>query len=716
MLSELNYQINVFQNNHTNFNFSKLFFISCFCLISFNSFSRNTPDDSLRTGKQFEEIIISATRNEQSAKNIPLPITVIDKNTILKMGAIRLNEVLAEQTGLQVIQDHGAGIQIQGLSTDYVLILIDGEPVVGRTKGNIDLTRFAVGNIERIEIVKGPSSSLYGSEAMGGIINIITKKGSKQLNGSLRTRYRQFNTLDLSVDAGKQNKKFGWYVFANQLRSDGYFAKGNTSTVTKTIAPFVGNTFSTKLSYKINSHSTLQLNARYFEENQKNSRLIVQQNNDMLIHEKSTQKDFSITPIYTWKINDHQKLQIKNHFTSFKTISDYTFDVNGSIYDYSFFNQYLNRTEIQYDHTLNDKHIITSGIGNVLEIVDATRYTNVNQFNQKYGFAQHQWNPTKKLHLISGFRYDNHNQYADRFSPKLAAGYQLSSKVTVQGSIGGGYKAPSFEQLLLNFTNPTAGYSVMGTKVAVEGIQKLQQQGQIQQIFIDPSTIGEILAERSIAYNLGFNIKPSSNSSIVINLFRNNIHDMIDFNTIAIKTNQGAIYSYFNRNKVITQGLEANTSIQLNQNFTLSMGYQYLDTRDEAVWEKIKASKIYYRDAQQIDRKVTKKEYGGLYNRSKHTGNIKINYEHKKYFINLALRGIFRSKFGNGSDVNGNSILDDEREYISGYQLWNLTARKQFKSIFIEAGLHNIFSVHTPYDPNTPPRNWYFGASWTFSK
>ncbi len=672
--------------------------------------------DSGKT-QDLSEVVVSATRTSRQLKDVPMPVSVIKGEDIERMGALRLNEVLAEQTGIQVIQDHGSGVQVQGLSTDYVLILIDGEPIVGRTKGNLDLSRLVVGNIERIEIVKGPSSSLFGSEAMGGVINIITKKAKQYYTGSARARYRKYNTLDVSVESGKQGEKAGWYVFANRLSSDGYFAKGAASTITKTVSPFVGYTLSGRLSYKFGAKTELVLNTRFFNEDQKNKKLINSNGEDRMLAEKSNRKDFSFTPTFYWTIAPGKKLQIRNHITTFHTRTLYNYQDNGEVYDDSYFTQLFNRTEVQYDHRFNEQHLTTLGVGNVLEGVDATRYDSKNKFNQLYIFGQHQWQLLEDVNIVAGFRYDKHNQYADRFSPKLAAGWNINRIFSIQASVAGGYKAPTFEQLLLNFTNPTVGYTVLGANVAEEGIRRLQEEGQIQTILIDPSTIKGIEAERSLAYNIGFKITPSPKILIQANLFRNNISNLIDFNTIAIKTNQGAIYSYFNRNQVFTQGIEASTYLKLPFNLELSAGYQYLDAKDAEVWNKIKEGKFYYRDpATNLDHKVKKESYGGLYNRSRHAGNIKLAYNNRQYDFDIAVRGVYRSRFGSGADINGNAILDDDREYADGYTLWNVSARKFFEHITVEGGINNIFSVHTPFDPTTPALNWYVGVALQLQK
>src|SRR5690606_5236392 len=114
--------------------------------------------------------------------------------------------------GLQVIANHGTGLQMQGLSSDYILILLDGEPLIGRTAGTLDLDRISVFNIEKIEILRGPSSSIYGSEAMAGVVNIITKNNKSGVTGSVQARYRTHQTLDLSADLGISED--GWDIYA----------------------------------------------------------------------------------------------------------------------------------------------------------------------------------------------------------------------------------------------------------------------------------------------------------------------------------------------------------------------------------------------------------------------------------------------------------------------------------------------------------------------
>ena len=124
-----------------------------------------------------DEVVVTATRTLRQLSSVPLPVTLISKSQLRQTGVVRLNEILNEQTGIITVADESGfdGVQIQGIASDYVLVLIDGVPLVGRSSGNFDLSRLTVGNIQQVEVVKGPSSSLYGSEALGGVINIITE-------------------------------------------------------------------------------------------------------------------------------------------------------------------------------------------------------------------------------------------------------------------------------------------------------------------------------------------------------------------------------------------------------------------------------------------------------------------------------------------------------------------------------------------------------------
>ena len=166
-----------------------------------------------------DSVVVTATRSERKLSNITVPVTIVNAKTIQQNGSLRLTDILREQTGLTLTSGFGAGVQLQGLNPDYTIILINGEPLVGRTAGVLDLNRVALGNIKKIEIVKGPSSSLYGSEAMAGVIDIITDVSTSiPLQASLR--YGTYNTLDANINHTLASKNLFCFFKTQSNRDD----------------------------------------------------------------------------------------------------------------------------------------------------------------------------------------------------------------------------------------------------------------------------------------------------------------------------------------------------------------------------------------------------------------------------------------------------------------------------------------------------------------
>ncbi len=159
---------------------SKLILLCAIIIISnINVFSQD--EDSIKT-IEMKEVMVSANKTEKPFVELTVPAKIISKKEIENSGHSRLDEIISEQVGIITVPGFGGseGIQLQGIDPEYTLILIDGLPVIGRVAGILDLSRISLASVERIEIVKGASSSLYGSEALGGVVNIITTKGKDE--------------------------------------------------------------------------------------------------------------------------------------------------------------------------------------------------------------------------------------------------------------------------------------------------------------------------------------------------------------------------------------------------------------------------------------------------------------------------------------------------------------------------------------------------------
>src|SRR5690606_1070046 len=287
------------------------------------------------------EIVVSATRTNRSVEDLPMPVTVIGKEKIQETGAMRLSEVLREQTGLQVVANHGVGLQMQGLSSDYILILLDGEPLIGRTAGTLDLDRLGGSTIERIEILRGPSSSIYGSEAMAGVVNIITKTNKSGITSTLQTRYRTHQTLDLGADLGISKNGWDIYAYYNRFRTDGFDLNKETPGLTS--SAYRANTFQTKIGKTFSDQWNAKVFLKYYKEDSDNFMEINRNGVGALADMFGKRKDLNINPTLTFKPSKDWTFTLRGMSSVFDTESATTFQEDGKLMESEDFRQFYHR-------------------------------------------------------------------------------------------------------------------------------------------------------------------------------------------------------------------------------------------------------------------------------------------------------------------------------------------------------------------------------------
>jgi outer membrane receptor for ferrienterochelin and colicins len=673
-----------------------------FCL-SLLSFTAQAQQQDTLKGKDIEEVVVTATRSEKMLSTVPMPVTIITKSQIQQMGSVRLQEVLQEQTGLTLTSSHGQGVQLQGFNPDYTLILIDGEPLIGRTAGTLELSRIAVGNIKQIEIVKGATSSLYGSEALAGVINIITENPRNQ-QLSLSGRYGTNQMADLSMQAALSKEKWKGNIFLNRYSSAGYDL--NPETQGKTVEPFHAYTAQSKWTYEINKHLQASFSGRYFNEYQHSGFEIGSPS--QWISGGGRVQDWNILPAFTYRPSTRWKLQQRLYYSSYQAQSElYTPD--NQLFEATNFYQTFFRPELQSNYILSEKHIFTLGIGNAWESVTATRYEGTKYFQNLYAYAQHEWLPTQRWNVVAGVRADVHTVYGSQLSPKLAVQYEVNEWLKVRGSWGRGFKAPDFRQLYLNFTNTVAGYSVFGTEEITNILLQLQQQNQLADILISTEALTQLKAESSFAYNIGVKLQPLKKLQANINFFRNDVENLIESQAVARRTNGQNIFSYRNLQSIYTQGVEIDANYQIHSTVSLSVGYQYLDAKDKNVIRQIEEGEIFRRDPQTlVTSRVTSADYGGLMGRSRHTFNTKIFYQNAKGW-EATFRAIYRGRQG-WADRNGNLILDEDNEYMPDFWTFNASMSKYFwnKKVRWQIGVDNLGDfTQATYLPNVAGRLWW---------
>ncbi|MBA6155442.1 TonB-dependent receptor [Tenacibaculum sp. S7007] len=656
-------------------------------LIMISNIVFSQKKEQVKKDEKLDEVIVTATRTKRQLSLVPMPVTLITKKQLQKSGSVRLRDILLEQTGIVMVTDFGnsEGLQLQGVSADYTLIMIDGVPIVGRTSGNIDLNRLTVNSIKQIEVVKGPSSSLYGSEAIGGVVNIITETPKEnQLKGNfqLLTRFGAKNELDINAGITSKKDKLGVVADVNLNSSGGFDLSPETENITT--YPHQNFTGNLKVLYDFSENLKGNISQRLYTQNQKSA------------FGNNTQRDWNFSTNWNHRINNSWSIDYSFYGTQYKAESVFNNEV--TVFDRS-----LNRPEIKSKLKLKNSNLIT-GVGVNFDALLRSEFDDKKKFIAYYAFAQYDFNPLNRLNVVLGARFDNPDKYKSAFSPKLSARYKINNWLAVKTSVGTGFKAPDFRQLYLNFRNGVGGYIVLGTQAIHDlypnatGLERIER---------------ELKPETSIGYNFGFQIKPINNLKLDINLFRNDISELIDTFDTELNPNElnlpnnTRVFSYRNISEVYTQGVELDVSYKLNHNLKILGGYQFLDTGDKEQESKIKNGEIFIRrTSSSSSEKLTLNNYFGLANRSKHTANLKLFYENFEHNFSANIRGIYRSKYALFDTNNSQGIIDNYDKFVSDNLQINLTIDKSFKDfITLQVGVDNLFNEEGVENSNNFPNN-----------
>jgi outer membrane receptor for ferrienterochelin and colicins len=665
-------------------------------------------DTTFNSEKKLDEVVVTANRSERKLGNIAVPVQLISQNTIRSTGSLRVQDILQEQTGLVIVNNNlgsalkgypnpfGQGVQMMGLDPAYTLILLDGEPLIGRNGGILKLGRLATGNIKQIEIVKGPSSSLYGSEAMAGVINIITLPPKKE-NAEFQLQNATNNTWGTGISYGNRFHKTSVQFFINRYSSSGYDL--DKSIYGKTMDPFRDWNSQLKITHDFSNKLQLILSSRLYDSKQNNNYQITWLGEPAIAKGYTSEKEQSEFLQLRWQMKRDQKMYFRTFYDHYTNHSFVNLDKTSIQFDETSFNQSLLKPELQYESNRNGSRYV-AGAGSYFEMIDASRYAGKRNLTTFYAFTQKEWNLYKdKITIIAGGRIDKRNDFAAKISPRIAVAYKPDSKWKFTASSGLGFKAPDFRHLYLSFFNSQIGYSLIGAKELSTQLLQLQQQGQLQPgANITPYLFNnDLKPENSFGSHAGaaFNNKKWNAE---ISLFRNDIRNLIDpFALPFSRSNGQAIFSYHNISKVYTQGFTTDIKYRVLKNITLSTGYQFLDAKDKEVLRRIENGELFKRDLNTyVTTEVKKSDYFGLFNRSRHTANFKIDYSNPESGWNIYARAVYRGKFG-FTDMNGNNIADDPAEMVKGYWMVNLAMTKTIKkNITIRAGTENLLNYTNP--------------------
>lgn len=507
-------------------------------------------------------IVVTASASAQDIKTAPASISVITANELEGKPYSNLIDAVRSVEGVSMVGDstNNKDISIRGLPGDYTLILIDGKRQGTRETmnyGNQGVQHHLIpplNTIERIEIVRGPMSSLYGSDAMGGVINIITKKNPQQWSGSLN-----LNTII------PEDSKFGDHKLAEfwlggplserlSMQVFGKYSDHDEDNYPEFGAfAFENQSIAAQLNAMLTDAQNIEIKVGKDEVNYEGSA-----DKTYYYMDKHDRTHWALTHNGSWiwgtsKLSLHQEKEAYDNITAWSTaptreITNTVVDALATIpFDSNTLN--IGAQHIQAKLTgLGQESAVPGYINTDKASVDSTSF-----------FAENESQLTDRLSVTQGLRLDNHSLYDDHISPRLYAVYLLNDEVTLRGGIATGFKAPTLRQSTTNYCMLTGSNTGRGTLCGNASLKP----------------------ETSTSYELGARFESTAldsfylNSTLFYNDFKNKV---ISYDTGAADPyNEGfSIYTWDNISKVKIYGLELGSGYDINNQWSAKLNYTYL--------------------------------------------------------------------------------------------------------------------------------------------
>lgn len=509
-----------------------------------------------------DEYVVTATRTALTQKEVPQSVEVIDKEEIENVGAITVRDVLKTSANL-VIADGGGGhgdhLSIRGSDSNDILILINGRRVAGEniygngSGNNRALDRLNLSNVERIEIVRGPAGALYGSDAQGGVINIITKKSeTPEFTIGFASGSREMSNY-YHLDSGKTGKLSATFdVNFSKLRN--FDGKAG-----------IGYVHGPKQAY------TLDMDYNMDENNKLN--LFLDYNKEKFQYGVDYSSYVPSTSTYTSN-RDQERKTAALTYTGKNVNSDYSLAITYSQLDSDSKGHSLNLDwsggrppMLTVIPTAEDKKyklwmfeardsINTSAnnkltFGGEYRVNEGSAYveSGSDKTKQYALYVQDEYRIGDKLLFVPSVRYDHHDTFGSHTSPNIGATYFISDKSRFKANYGSGYRAPSIDELYGNFNH-------MGMFT----------------IYANP----DLKPEKTRGYELSYEYDFNKNTSTKVAYFKTKKEDAISLH----KTNNQ--YNYINIDNTTSEGIEFEIKHNLGNGFTLIGNYDWLDATDDS--------------------------------------------------------------------------------------------------------------------------------------
>ncbi len=394
---------------------------------------------------EIEQVVITGTRSPQRVSKSPVLTTIITEQEIRLSQPLSTIDILENAIPGLISMPNAMGnnIRIRGLNSRYTLILIDGQRVAPEgAGGNINLDQIDINSIQKIEIINGAASALYGSNAVGSVINIITKKPNQGKNIALYSLYGANKTIKASFSGGITSNQLSLLVGYNRSQSNGFGGESDGVYAAK----YEDNGGQIKLCYKIGS--SLELNNNLW----------------LSSHEVFNPKEsFNIIHKYKTNILNSTSIIYNSSITPYSLRADISYSKNT---DYDI-NQRDNNSKKRRSYgdlisaSLVNSYNPTNGLYELIIGADINHHQNFSDFSlgdrdthkSIYDialFAQTIVKSIKRLDLILGTRYTHNSAFSNNFSPKISAMYRVAD-FKIRSGVGFSYRAPDIKELYYDF-------------------------------------------------------------------------------------------------------------------------------------------------------------------------------------------------------------------------------------------------------------------------
>lgn len=410
-----------------------------------------------------DEVVITGTRTPKPLKDVPVVTRVISRNDIEQLNPLDLQNLLQyEMPGLQFGIAHGSGLpelKYQGSAGGYVLFLMDGERIAGEgSSNNIDYSLIDIDNVERIEIVKGPMSTIYGSQAMGGVVNIITRDASRPFTGNLSARYGTNDEQKYSLSLGTKQGRFSTLTSFSFRQRDAYALEDEEGQISHTHYKdthgrdsIVSDTSALGLT-SVKGYKVFQVNEKLGYSFSEQFRVAV---NGQYYHNKildyrpgKTWEEFStytINPKAYYMLNDNHALDFSYVYENYEKR-----EKNKAGNSSKVFGDQTNTARLNYSGQLGESHLLVAGLE--MNAQRLRHYWFGNGIGRVYDaqtyavYVQDDWSVTKDFTILLGLRGDIHSKYNFHASPRVSLMYKWK-RLTVRGGYGMGFRIPSLKEL-----------------------------------------------------------------------------------------------------------------------------------------------------------------------------------------------------------------------------------------------------------------------------